>query len=101
MRALFFTLLLAMAWPIATLAAETLYEIRVDGLACPYCAYGIEKQFTQREGVKQFDMDLEKGVVKVTLKDGEEITESQLKQLFDEAGFSYRSVIKKPIQVRE
>jgi copper chaperone len=97
MRALLFTLLLAMAWPTVTLAAETLYEIRVDGLACPYCAYGIEKKFMQRGGIKQFDMDLEKGLVKVTLIEGEEITESQLKQLFDEAGFTYRSVTKKPL----
>lgn len=95
MRMLLFTFLLAMAWPTVTLAVETLYEIRVDGLACPYCAYGIEKKFMQREGVIQFDMDLEKGLVKVTLKDGEEMTERQLKQLFDEAGFSYRSVTKK------
>jgi len=96
MKVLLFTLLLALIWPAVTLSAETLYEIRVDGLACPYCAYGIEKKFMQRENVKQFDMDLEKGVVKVTLKDGEEITESQLKQLFDDAGFSYRSVKKTP-----
>lgn len=97
MRGHFFTLLLAMTWSTVTFSAETLYEIRVDGLACPYCAYGIEKKFMQRGGVKQFDMDLEKGVVKVILKDGEEITENQLKQLFDEAGFSYRSVTKKSL----
>jgi copper chaperone len=95
MRMLLFTLLLAMTWPAVTLAADTLYEIRADGLACPYCAYGIEKKFMQRGGVKQFDMDFEKGVVKVTLKDGAEMTERELKQLFDEAGFTYRSVTKK------
>lgn len=97
MRTLLFTLLLAMAWPTVTLAADTQYEIRVDGLACPYCAYGIEKKFMQRGGIKQFDMDFEKGVVKVTLKDGVEMTELQLKQLFDEAGFTYRSVTKKSL----
>ena len=94
MRKLLFTLLLAMAWPTVTFAAETLYEIRVDGLACPYCAYGIEKKFMQREGVKKFDMDLEKGVVKVILKDGVEMNEHQLNRLFEEAGFTYRSVRK-------
>ncbi|MBL4608839.1 MAG: heavy-metal-associated domain-containing protein [Pseudomonadales bacterium] len=97
MRALFFTLLLTMTWSPVTQAAETLYEIRVDGLACPYCAYGIEKKFMQRGIVKTFDMDFKKGLVKVTLKDGEEMTEPQLKQLFDEAGFSYRSVNKKAL----
>ena len=97
MRTLLFTLLLAMAWPTVTLAADTLYEIRVDGLACPYCAYGIEKKFMQRGGIKQFDMDFEKGLVKVTLKNGAEMTERELKQLFDEAGFTYRSVARKSL----
>ncbi|MBL4863273.1 MAG: heavy-metal-associated domain-containing protein [Crocinitomicaceae bacterium] len=97
MRALFFTLMLTMAWLPATLSAETRYEIRVDGLACPYCAYGIEKKFMQREIVKTFDIDFEKGLVKVTFKDGEDMTEPQLKHLFREAGFSYRSVTKKTL----
>ncbi len=34
------------------------YEIRADGLACPYCAYGIEKKFKAIKGVKNIDVDL-------------------------------------------
>lgn len=92
------TLLTGLLWLLAITAtgvqADTRYEIRADGLACPYCAYGVEKKFSQIEGVKDFDIDLQKGVVKVTVKDGVELTESQLQQLFKDAGFSYRSVKK-------
>lgn len=78
-------------------AETTDYSIRVDGLACPYCAYGIEKKLNQIEGVKFQDMDLEKGIVKVEAKDVK-LQEDQLKQLFQDSGFTYRS---KQEKVRE
>ena len=68
-------LVLALLWNTAALAGETLYEIRVDGLACPYCAYGIEKKLDQIDGVKFLDLDLEKGIVELPLADAEFIAE--------------------------
>ena len=72
------------------LATTTVYSIRVDGLACPYCAYGIEKKLNQLDGVKFIDMDLEKGVVTVESYDVK-LNDEQLKQLFQDSGFTYRS----------
>jgi len=74
------------------LAATTVYSIRVDGLACPYCAYGIEKKLNQLDGVKFIDMDLEKGIVTVESYDVK-LEDEQLKQLFHDSGFTYRSKI--------
>ena len=34
------------------------YEIRVAGLACPFCAYGIEKHLRKIEGVEQIEVDV-------------------------------------------
>lgn len=77
-----------------TAIAETMvYSIRVDGLVCPYCAYGIEKKLNEREGIKFIDMDLEKGVVTVEADDVQ-LNDAQLKQLFQDAGFTYRSKTK-------
>jgi len=81
-------LLLVMAQ--AAMAETTVYSIRVDGLACPYCAYGIEKKLNELEGVKFIDMDLEKGIVTVNTFDLK-LKDAQLKQLFQDAGFTYRS----------
>ncbi len=81
-------LLLAMAQ--TALAETTVYSIRVDGLACPYCAYGIEKKLNELDGVKFIDMDLEKGVVTVETYDVK-LGDAQLKQLFTDSGFTYRS----------
>tara|TARA_R110001583_G_scaffold186189_2_gene346818 strand:- start:10360 stop:10677 length:318 start_codon:yes stop_codon:yes gene_type:complete len=76
------------------LAGESLFEIRADGLACPYCAYGIEKKFMAIKGVKHVDIKLKEGLVKVTGDDKLSFKEQQLKTLFDDAGFTYRTIKK-------
>ncbi len=73
------------------------YEIRADGLACPYCAYGIEKKFKAIKGVKNIDVDLKKGIVKVEATPATQFTEQQLKTLFSDSGFTYRSIKKLPV----
>lgn len=88
---------LLLLWSLAALAAGSHYVIRVDGLACPYCAYGIEKKLKQIEGVEKIDVDLEKGLVTANVREGVEITEPQMKQLFKDAGFTYRGMTKQPL----
>jgi len=71
-------------------AETTVYSIRVDGLACPFCAYGIEKKFNEMAGIKFIDMDLDKGIVTTEAYDVK-LSDEQLKQLFQDSGFTYRS----------
>ena len=78
---------------MAIWAECTHYEMRVDGLACPYCAYGIEKKLTAIDGVQNIDVDLDKGLVSVDVSDGVVLTEADMKQLFNDAGFTYRSMV--------
>jgi len=78
--------------------ADTRYQMRVDGLACPYCAYGIEKKFKSIEGVSNIKVDLKNGLVTVTVATGKLLTEEQLKRLFSDSGFTYRSTIKTEIK---
>ena len=73
------------------------YQIRVDGLACPYCAYGVEKKLKQIDGVKKIDVDLDKGLVAVDVAEGTTLTEPQMKKLFKDAGFTYRSMKTIPV----
>lgn len=37
------------------------YEIQVDGLGCPFCAYGLEKKFKEFKGIKNIAIDIETG----------------------------------------
>jgi mercuric ion binding protein len=84
-------------WSTTLFAVGTQYSLRVDGLACPFCAYGIEKKLIRTEGVESVTFDLEKGVVIVKVSEGVTLTEAQLKQLVDDAGFTLRSMSELPL----
>ncbi len=75
-------------------AAGSHYEMRVDGLACPFCAYGIEKKLKAIEGTDKITVDLDKGLVTVNVAEGVELTDEQMKKLFNDSGFTYRSMKK-------
>lgn len=79
-------------------AAGTNYSIRVDGLACPFCAYGIEKKFKAMDGVSNIKVDLDNGIVSVDAKEGVELKEDKMKKLFHDSGFTYRSMKTLPIK---
>ncbi len=89
-RDLFISLLFIGSIAHAAIADTSVYSIRVDGLACPYCAYGIEKKLNELQGVTFITMDLDKGLVTVETDDVT-LEDAQLKQLFEDSGFTYRS----------
>lgn len=97
MKKLLVSLLFGIMVTQTVFAAGTRYEMRVDGLACPFCAYGIEKKLTAVDGAGNIDFDLDKGLVSVDMKEGTSISEEQMKKLFNDAGFTYRSMLRKPL----
>jgi len=97
MKTVIATMMLGMIWSAATLAAGTEYRMRVDGLACPYCAYGIEKKLNAIEGVGKIDVNLNAGLVVVDVAEGVTLTEPQMKTLFQDAGFTYRGMTEEPL----
>jgi mercuric ion binding protein len=72
----------------ATLAAGPSYRLEVAGLACPFCAYGIEKKLGALDGVERVETNLEDGTVVVTMKDGAVLDEATAKQAVEDAGFT-------------
>jgi len=84
-------------WTNIVFAADTQYDMRVDGLACPFCAYGIEKKFTKTEGVKSVDIDLKNGLVIVKTEDGKTFSEEKLKEIINDAGFTMISMTEKSL----
>ncbi len=81
-----------LTWSSLSFAVGTQYNMRVDGLACPFCAYGIEKKFTKTEGVESVEIDLKNGLVIVQTEESKTFTEAQLKQIINDAGFTMKSV---------
>jgi copper chaperone len=80
----------------SALADGTQYRMRVDGLACPYCAYGIEKNLKKIDGVEKIEVDLDKGLVIVDVASGATLTDEQMVKLFTDAGFTFRSMVAEP-----
>lgn len=86
-----FLLWTALIFSPAALAADNQYLLGVDGLACPFCAFGIEKRLNKVDGVTDIEVDVGKSVVRVTLQEGKTLTEDRARQAVKEAGFTLRS----------
>ena len=84
--------LLAMVLSTAAFAGGNQYALAVDGLACPFCAYGIEKRLSAIEGVESVETDVKSGQVVVSLAEGKTLSEAVARQAVEDAGFTLRSL---------
>lgn len=95
MKKMFFGAVVAIALfggAMSAAAQEQVYALYVDGLACPFCAYGIEKELTGLQAVEKVEIDMNRGVVVVTLAPGASIAEALFRKAVDNAGFTLRKV---------
>mgnify|MGYP000355561350 CR=1 FL=1 len=74
----------------ANSAGSHVYKLYVDGLACPFCAYGVEKKVGGLAGVKNVDINIDSGLVAVTMASGASLKKAAAKQAVSDAGFSLR-----------
>ena len=88
------------AW--ATVQSMT---VKVDGLACPFCAYGLEKQLNKVEGIENLDIDVAAGEVVLSIMSDTRLTAGsvpgmeksaglilQVQQAVEKAGFTPRAL---------
>ncbi len=68
-------------------------KVRVDGLSCPFCAYGLEKKLNEVDGVDSIFIDFEEGLVVMQLTDSENISEEEIRTKIEEAGFTPREIV--------
>lgn len=101
-RPIFTSAVIAALLLIANTAwADETYRLRVDGLACPFCAYGVEKKLKNTKGVVGVDIHINDGVVIVTVADGAQFDEARARQIMEEAGFTLRKFEKVEAQDNE
>ena len=77
---------------IASIGFGAEIVMRVDGLACAFCAYGLEKKLKKLEGVESVDISLNKGLVRIKLREGYTLEEETLKKIVKESGFVLRGI---------
>lgn len=85
-----FLLALLVLMSAAALAASQAYRLHVDGLACPFCAYGIEKKLGAVKGVEKVETDIKSGTVIVIMKEGAVLEEKSAAKAVKDAGFTLR-----------
>ena len=66
--------------------------IQVDGLSCPFCAYGLEKHLKKVRGVARVTIDMQGGTATVTLKPDAKVDDGDLRKAIEKAGFSARTI---------
>ncbi len=61
--------------------------VSVNGLVCDFCARSIEKIFKRKQSVKSIDVNLEKMLITINLKEGENLTDETIKKLILDSGY--------------
>ena len=64
------------------------FTVQVDGLGCPFCAYGLEKKFKELKGVKKLKIDMETGILNFTYPSAKRLSIEDVKQQVDIAGYT-------------
>lgn len=82
--------LIGLLWLLSTVNAadHKVVEISISGLACPFCAYGLEKNLTKLAAVESATVDLAANSARVTLKPGHEADLDAIKKAIVKAGFT-------------
>lgn len=62
--------------------------VTVDGMACPFCAYGVEKKLKKVDGVGSISVDLESGKALLTAAEGTSIDVSGVPGAIRKSGFT-------------
>lgn len=63
-------------------------EMEVNGLVCAFCAQGIEKTMRTFPATEDVVVSLENKLVAISLKNGQDITDAQLKKAIADAGYT-------------
>ena len=70
----------------------TYVKIQVDGLSCPFCAYGLEKNLKKIEGAKEVFISVEEAYTTFSVPKDKQPTEDELKKVVKDAGFTAREI---------
>ncbi len=81
----------------------TYVKVEVKGLACPFCAYGLEKKLKELKGIETIKIDVEEGLAYLTTLTSQKPTKETLEKIVTDAGFTPSSVVfsKKPFNLKD
>jgi len=69
-------------------ADETVLEIDINGMTCPFCVYSLEKELGKLSEVKQVLISLKSNKARLILKEGAHVDTDTLREVVLTAGFT-------------
>ena len=66
--------------------------VQVDGLGCPFCAYGLEKKFKEFKGIKNVAIEMETGIMTFDFPEKDSLRIEQIEAKVVDAGYTPISV---------
>lgn len=63
-------------------------KIEINGMACPYCAFGMEKELKEVAGVEKVDIELKEGLAFISTPINQKPSKESLKKIIIDGGFS-------------
>lgn len=64
------------------------FMVQVDGLGCPFCAYGLEKKFKEFKGIKDVKIDIETGDFSFSYPAEKALTLADVQKQVEKAGYT-------------
>ena len=89
-RTLIVTLVIGMITLFSANAQKAMdkFMVQVDGLGCPFCAYGLEKKFKEFKGIKAVKIDIETGDFSFSYPAEKALTMSDVVAQVEKAGYT-------------
>ncbi len=88
MRQLFIVAAFVFVTASAFGADETILEIDIDGMTCPFCVYSLEQELGKLSEVKQVMISLKTHKARLILKEGAHVDPDTLREVVLTAGFT-------------
>ena len=68
-------------------------KIKVHGMACPMCQSKAEKKFKEISAIDEVDVDMEKMLISLKLKNGKDLSDDKIKPIVNSLGLTFVKVI--------
>jgi len=91
MKSKILLLLLLGLFSISTIQAQKerdKFTVQVDGLGCPFCAYGLEKKFKELKGIKNVKIEIDTGMFSFTYPAAKKLSIDRVKKQVMAAGYT-------------
>jgi copper chaperone CopZ len=86
---------------VAASSTAATIEMTVNGLVCAFCAQGIEKKLKKFPATTEVVVSLEQRLVAVSLKDGEDISDTDLRKALQDAGYTVKAISRSDTPIAE